>query len=269
MDNLSLSDETQNSSTRIVNDIPEALRDKEETPPSTSSSWQRGLIIGGGLAVSAIALLVITLTILAGVDRQTQEVTMESVPSSPSPSPSPSPANEVENLLGHLPYAEAPEDDLKAVTSDGRIRLRSSAANKFQEMRKAAQAQGVNLVPLSGFRTVSQQESLFFDIAEQRNQLPTTRAEVSAPPGYSEHHTGYTIDIGDGKVPAVNLSPRFDQTAAFKWLEQNAVRYGFELSFPKDNPQGISYEPWHWRFIGDRDSLETFYKARNLQNTQE
>lgn len=268
MDNLSLSDETQNSSTRIVNDIPEALRDKGEMSPSTSSSWQRGLIVGGGLAVSAIALLVITLTVLAGADPQTEEtIVVESIPTSASPSPSP--ANEVENLLGHLPYSEAPEEDLKAVTSDGRIRLRSAAAAKFKEMQKVAQAQGIILVPLSGFRTVSQQESLFFDIAEQRQQLPTTRAEVSAPPGYSEHHTGYTIDIGDGKVPAVNLSPRFDQTAAFKWLEKNAVRYGFELSFPKDNPQGINYEPWHWRFIGDRDSLETFYKARNLEDTQE
>jgi D-alanyl-D-alanine carboxypeptidase len=39
------------------------------------------------------------------------------------------------------------------------------------------------------------------------------------------------------------------------------------MSFPKDNPQGVSYEPWHWRFVGDRQSLETFYKAKNLTRT--
>ncbi|MCY7275262.1 MAG: D-alanyl-D-alanine carboxypeptidase family protein, partial [Phormidesmis sp. CAN_BIN44] len=73
------------------------------------------------------------------------------------------------------------------------------------------------------------------------------------------------IDIGDGNVPATNLSPSFDQTAAFNWLKQNAVRFNFEISFPKNNPQGVSYEPWHWRFVGDRQSLETFYKARGKQ----
>jgi len=72
------------------------------------------------------------------------------------------------------------------------------------------------------------------------------------------------VDIGDGNTPATNLSPDFENTAAFKWLEKNAPYYSFEISFPKNNPQGVSYEPWHWRFVGDRDSLETFYKAKNL-----
>jgi D-alanyl-D-alanine carboxypeptidase len=72
------------------------------------------------------------------------------------------------------------------------------------------------------------------------------------------------MDIGDGRTPATNLSPDFEKTAAFKWLEKNAAYYSFEVSFPKGNAQGVSYEPWHWRFVGDRDSLETFYRAKNL-----
>jgi D-alanyl-D-alanine carboxypeptidase len=88
---------------------------------------------------------------------------------------------------------------------------------------------------------------------------------VSAPPGYSEHHTGYAIDIGDAAAPATNLSPKFEQTKAFKWLNANAARFSFEMSFPKNNPQGVSYEPWHWRYVGDRHSLETFYKAKNIK----
>ncbi|MEM7758056.1 MAG: D-alanyl-D-alanine carboxypeptidase family protein, partial [Cyanobacteria bacterium P01_A01_bin.40] len=80
---------------------------------------------------------------------------------------------------------------------------------------------------------------------------------------YSEHHTGYAVDIGDGNAPATHLETDFANTAAFRWLEQNALKYSFELSFPPDNKQGVSYEPWHWRFVGDRDSLETFYKVRN------
>jgi D-alanyl-D-alanine carboxypeptidase len=59
------------------------------------------------------------------------------------------------------------------------------------------------------------------------------------------------------------LNVSFEETPAFQWLKDHAAFHSFELSFPKDNPQGVSYEPWHWRFVGDRDSLETFYKARN------
>jgi len=182
----------------------------------------------------------------------------------PRPAEAISPQVAVENLLGHLRYQQAPETELQAVSSDGRIQLRRTAAQKFQEMSATARSQGIVLSPLSGFRTVEEQQYLFFEIKAQRNQDARKRAAVSAPPGYSEHHTGYAIDIGDGKVPATNLQVSFEKTAAFQWLEQNAPRYGFELSFPRDNPQGISYEPWHWRFVGDIHSLETFYRAQNL-----
>ena len=169
-----------------------------------------------------------------------------------------------ENVLGHLPYKEAPLEELEAITNDGRIRLRKKAAERFRAMQADARRNGILLIPLSGFRSVAEQEHLFFGIKEQRKQVVAKRAEVSAPPGYSEHHTGYVVDIGDGRAPATNLSPRFDRTAAYQWLANNAARYSFELSFTPNNYQGISYEPWHWRYVGDTDSLETFYKARHL-----
>jgi zinc D-Ala-D-Ala carboxypeptidase len=103
---------------------------------------------------------------------------------------------------------------------------------------------------------------LFFDLKAQNGEVATERADVSAPPGYSEHHTGYAVDIGDGSLPATDLEVSFETTPAFKWLQKKAAHYNFELSFPKNNPQGVSYEPWHWRFVGDRNSLETFYKDR-------
>ena len=177
-----------------------------------------------------------------------------------------SPSNQTkqgkENLLGHLPYDVAPQSSLDAITADGRLSLRSAAAKKFAQMQADAKADGIILVPISAFRTAEAQEQLFFGVKEQRVQDAAKRAEVSAPPGYSEHHTGYAIDIGDGNAPATNLETTFADTAAFAWLKENALKYSFELSFPPDNPQGVSYEPWHWRFVGDRDSLETFYKVR-------
>ncbi len=235
-------------------DIPEALRD---TPDIKDRSWLKPvLLIGGLLGLGAIALG-IGLFFLIPKPKSTEASSPKSTPLSPSPS-------STDNVLGHLPYKEAPASELQAITADGQIKLRTAAAQKFKEMSTAAGRQGAILVPISGFRSVADQQHVFFDVKVQRGQVATQRAEVSAPPGYSEHHTGYAVDIGDGNTPATNLNPNFEKTAAFKWLEKNAVYYNFEMSFPKGNPQGVSYEPWHWRFVGDRDSLETFYKAKQL-----
>ncbi len=162
-------------------------------------------------------------------------------------------------LLGHRAFAEAPEDDLVALSANGSIRLRSAAAAEYEEMTRAAAQQGIRLVPLSGFRSQAEQETIFFNLKAQRGQDAQTRAEVSAPPGYSEHHTGYAVDVGDSNQSGTHLDEGFADTRAYQWLDTNAVRYGYELSFPPDNFQGVAFEPWHWRFVGDRTSLETFY----------
>lgn len=162
-------------------------------------------------------------------------------------------------LLGHRAYEEAPAETLIPIVADGSIRLRATAAPQFQQMVAAARADGVSLVPLSGFRSVEEQQYLFFGIKAERGLRAEDRATVSAPPGYSEHHTGYAIDIGDGNQPETNFEQSFETTAAFRWLRENAAFYSFELSFEKGEPGLVSYEPWQWRFVGDRHSLETFY----------
>ena len=169
-------------------------------------------------------------------------------------------------LFGHHPYAEAPLSQLRTIgrAGDGyEIRLREAAYKSYLSMDAAAKADGVDLVVISGFRTIAEQQELFFEISKQRNQTPAQRAKVSAPPGHSEHHTGYALDIGDGGMQSTHLSPNFEKTAAFQWLQNNAAKYGFEMSFPANNPQGVMYEPWHWRFVGNDDSLATFYKKQN------
>ncbi len=248
-----------------IEDIPEALRDTPDALPPRRRS-QPLLLIGGSVGAIAIA-------IGSGLwfSWQAQQSPLSASPQTAQPngtsatSPpeaAPTPDAVAGTLLGHYPYDEAPVDQLQPIVPDGRIKMRQAAAEAFLAMQAAAQADGVYLAPISGFRTLEDQQFLFFDVKAERGQVATERAEVSAPPGYSEHHTGYAVDIGDENVPATNLSPDFENTAAFKWMEANAAHFSFELSFPKNNSQGVSYEPWHWRFVGDRDSLETFYKAR-------
>jgi D-alanyl-D-alanine carboxypeptidase len=280
--NSSLPKQTETVADESTEEIPEAVRDLPVVPVvSSRPSARPGLfwkMLGLGVVAFGVTLaLNYQFAILSSQPKipivQLQAVVTPSesptstASTTPTPTVSPTPSPTLpDNLLGHLPYEEAPATQLENITDDGSHRLRKAAAQAYLEMEQQARASGVSLVPISTFRTVKDQEGIFFEIKAQRGQGATTRAEVSAPPGYSEHHTGYAIDIGDGNRPATNLSVSFEQTEAFQWLKENAAFYSFELSFPKNNAQGVSYEPWHWRFVGDRHSLETFYKARKLKN---
>jgi zinc D-Ala-D-Ala carboxypeptidase len=254
LDNAGLPGKSPNPQAASMDDIPEALRETVELQKPQPRFNRVGLMAGLGAIVLATGGWF--------VYQSRQSSSVATANSSPVPSAAPNASPSPETLLGHFPYAEAPQAELQPISGDGGIKLRKAAAEAYQQMAAAAQAEGVILVPLSGFRSQTDQDQVFFDVKAEREQTANQRAEVSAPPGYSEHHTGYAIDLGDGNVPATNLSPSFEETAAFRWLEANALRFNFELSFPKNNPQGVTYEPWHWRFVGDRQSLETFYKAR-------
>ncbi|HKY94160.1 MAG TPA: M15 family metallopeptidase [Kiloniellales bacterium] len=177
-----------------------------------------------------------------------------------------SPANADDSpqaLYGHLPYEEAPKETLVAFCHGSSNLLRKDVAQVVAVMVEAAQTEGVTLRPVSCFRSVAAQDWLFYGIAKQRGQTPEQRARVSAPPGHSEHHTGYAIDFGDQDRGA-DLDSAFAETPAGRWLLAHGTEYGFELSFPDGNAQGVAYEPWHWRYVGTPEALETFRWARQL-----
>ena len=165
-------------------------------------------------------------------------------------------------LLGHFPYGELAGDQLVEIAPG--VELQRDAAESLQSLQAAAAGDGVDIRVLSAFRSVALQKRIFFDVKSERNQTALERARVSAPPGFSEHSTGYAVDLGDGRQPGANLSPSFERTAAFAWLQANANRFHFQLSFPQGNRQGVSYEPWHWRFEGSADALRTFEAAQRL-----
>jgi zinc D-Ala-D-Ala carboxypeptidase len=270
LNNPGFSEKPQNSSAESGEEIPPALRDTdtpEATPNQVRQLQPMVLVIGGVVGFIMLAVISGFLFFLTAPKKTatSQPSPVSSTPGIAQPGTSVNPQDNADTVLGHLTYAEAPESELAPISRDGRMKMRKAAAEKYQAMVQAARGAGVILLPISGFRSVKDQEQLFFDVGAQRNQTPAQRAALSAPPGHSEHHTGYAVDIGDGATPATNLQTTFDKTKAYQWLEANAARYSFEMSFPKDNAQGVSYEPWHWRFVGDRDSLETFYKAKNIK----
>lgn len=120
-----------------------------------------------------------------------------------------------------------------------------AAAQAWQEMKLAARGDGIAIELVSAFRSIERQVGIIRKKLEQGLALDTILT-LSAPPGYSEHHSGCAIDINTpGCAPT---EEEFDGTAAFAWLTVHAGRFGFTLSYPRDNALGFIYEPWHWFF---------------------
>jgi len=103
------------------------------------------------------------------------------------------------------------------------------------KMRNEAKKDGIYLVFLSGYRSINLQNNIFFSLKSIRNQEAAERARVSAPPGYSEHSTGFAIDIGDASQRETDFEIEFENTDAFRWLIKNAAKFHFKLSFNKNN----------------------------------
>ena len=157
---------------------------------------------------------------------------------------------QVKQKFKHYEYEEAFRSDLVSIGNNQL--LQKDAAMAFLSMKEAASKDGIYLQPISGFRSVNEQRYLFYEIAKQRKQTLEQRAKVSAPPGHSQHHTGFAIDLN-------SLNQSFAHTKAFAWLQKNAKKYEFYLSFPHNNPQGIAFEPWHWAWHGSEKAQQALH----------
>lgn len=141
-------------------------------------------------------------------------------------------------------YAEAGSLVLAETGADGREhRLTPAAAAAWQALKAEAGTAGVQLFIVSAFRSVARQCEIVRRKLEAGQELEAI-LQVCAPPGYSEHHTGRAADVGTPGVPLLELE--FAASRAFEWLEDNAHRFGYRLSYPPGNRYGYAYEPWHW-----------------------
>lgn len=145
---------------------------------------------------------------------------------------------------GLVPYGEAATLEVAEVGADGREhRLCPEAAASWKAMKVAARGDGVDLFIVSAYRSVArQQEIILAKLARGASLEEVLR--VSAPPGYSEHHTGRAVDIGTPGSPPLELE--FAESEAFRWLMRRAREFDFVMSYPEGNTTGYAYEPWHW-----------------------
>jgi len=122
-------------------------------------------------------------------------------------------------------------------------RLTPDAARAWKKMKAAARKDGIGLAIVSAFRSFERQVAIIRrKIAE--GQSVRQILAFSAPPGYSEHHTGCAVDIGTEGCD--ELEEVFEESPAFAWLRKNASRFGYFMSYPRGNRYGYRYEPWHW-----------------------
>ncbi len=159
-----------------------------------------------------------------------------------------------------VPVAPIEKTDVPGLIGDDL--LQPLAYNAWQEIKKAADADGIPLKLNSGYRSIEMQRELFLSrmraAGVQISQIASGSVDdqivsllhVTAPPGYSKHHTGYTVDF-----VCANGTQMFETTTCFKWLHDNnylnAKKYGWIPSYPDGaNQQGPEPESWEYVWVG-------------------
>jgi D-alanyl-D-alanine carboxypeptidase len=136
------------------------------------------------------------------------------------------------------------------------MKLRSEAEASLEEMAAAARADGITLLASSAYRSYEYQTQVYNRNVRQMGQEEADR--VSAKPGQSQHQLGLVVDFG-------SITNDFALTRAGIWLKENASRFGWSLSYPKDmeDVTGYDWESWHYRYVGRElaDFIDTYFEG--------
>ena len=128
---------------------------------------------------------------------------------------------------------------------DKPLQFHADAYPFLQKLLDASITEGVPILVISAYRSFGTQA--YLKSSYKVTYGIGTANKFSADQGYSEHQLGTTVDFTT-QVTGSNFVG-FDKTDAYKWLLANAYKYGFVISYPKQNTY-YSFEPWHWRFVG-------------------
>ncbi len=129
------------------------------------------------------------------------------------------------------------------------IRLAPETSRAFRALVDAAREAGFVPVVVSSYRSLAHQARLVKQAVDRGQSLEGVLRRI-APPGFSEHHTGRAVDLSVAGE-AEPLTEAFEETGFYHWLERQAARFGFSLSYPRNNRAGFIYEPWHWAYRAD------------------
>jgi D-alanyl-D-alanine carboxypeptidase len=137
----------------------------------------------------------------------------------------------------------------------------NEAFQKLLEMQRDASSEGLDIFTISGFRSYDTQVRLYNSYAERDGKDEADR--YSSRPGYSDHQTGYAVDV-------VSVETTFENTAEGKWINDHAYEYGYVIRYPKGKEKftGYMFEPWHLRYVG-KELAETLYNGGDWISIEE
>ena len=178
------------------------------------------------------------------------------------------PVSEEWNLIVVNRWNELPEDYSVELTelSNGQ-KVDSRIYPYLQEMFDAARAEGIYPIVREGYRTAEEQQEILDDKIQtyinqgySQSRAEKTAKEWVALPGTSEHQLGIAVDINADKSKCSNEE-------VYAWLAENAYKYGFVLRYPpgKQKITGTSYEPWHYRYVGEEAAKEIYERGICLE----
>lgn len=136
--------------------------------------------------------------------------------------------------------------------ANSEIYMTYEAYEAMERMFHAAEEAGVNgFIVTSGYRDYQRQEQVYSESEPGKAQQP----------GASEHQTGLSFDVTSENVGG------FENTQQYAWLSAHAAEYGFIQRYPpnKADITGISYEPWHYRYVGVEAATEIKNKGITLE----
>ena len=138
------------------------------------------------------------------------------------------------------------------------MKLVSYAKDAFEKLAKDAKKEDLSIIAMSTYRSYNYQSKLYNRyVTEDGKEKADT---YSGRPGFSEHQSGLAVDVYNGKKDYTD----FENTKEFKWMQENAYKYGFILRFPKNKTKqtGYEYESWHYRYVGIK--VATYINEHNI-----
>lgn len=170
------------------------------------------------------------------------------------------------NLMLVNPDTPLPENyEINVKQLDNGQAVDERCYDDLQNMLKDCRSAGLSPVVCSSYRTQEKQQMLFDNQVEKwknqgysEDEAKKQAGKLVAVPGTSEHQLGLALDIVD--ISYQLLEEEQENTPTQKWLLENSWKYGFILRYPKDKTDitKISYEPWHYRYVGKKAAKEIF-----------
>ncbi|MCM1167281.1 MAG: M15 family metallopeptidase [Lachnospiraceae bacterium] len=142
------------------------------------------------------------------------------------------------------------EDKIDSVSvNETEIKLQRIAAESLDALMREINGWS-EIVPVSGFRSLSEQQKIWNDSLKESGSDFTQK--YVAKPGHSEHQTGLAIDLGKKQKHIDFIRPDFPNDGICGKFKRLAPKYGFILRYPKgkEHITKIGYEPWHFRYVG-------------------